>query len=173
MFYIKHINIFNFTLILCIILLFCILVAIDDDSDVDYPSEVDASDSDSEPEDQNTLYEDLDWKWKEDLHEACSLSAKTPIEGQPANLDRNALEWKLVNFFQRLFPISIITLAVKGSNRYASQNWVPGFVTGICAWWDVDESDIYRFLAIILVMGVVPLPGMEDYWLESKHSAIK
>ena len=65
-----------------------------------------------------------------------------------------------INSIQEMFlPHQFITAIVKNSNLYGKSKG-QSFV-------NITETDVLRFIAIVLYFGVVSLPSKEDYWNET------
>ncbi len=66
-----------------------------------------------------------------------------------------------LDYFQQLWPNSLVDVLVTETNRYARGK-------GVSNWVDVDRVEMWTFLGIILSMGIHKLPRVRNYWSNNK-----
>ena len=133
---------------------------IEEDSDDDFDGYVDENemnDSDEDDEDIGLNISDIDGG---DI----SLGSFTSC-GSVENMNNKSP----VEFFQLFITSSISEIVIKQTNLYAQQytenNNIPS-KSRIHEWKKTifDLSEFKKFLAIIITMGLVSMPRLEDYW---------
>ena len=66
-------------------------------------------------------------------------------------------ETSALEFLLLLWPESLRELIAVETDRYAHQR-------GVCHWKDVDVSEVWTFLYIVVLVGIHQLPHIRSYW---------
>src|SRR3990167_6207242 len=122
---------------------FTIIIFLSDflDAECDLSDEM-PSESDEDEDDKPLLERDDEklfeatWPWKTGSSPVPSFSVANPREGEPDNLAINSRDWRPIDFFFTMIPISFFDLVVDQSNIYASQQLRMDRRGGNAAWED-------------------------------------
>ena len=130
------------------------------DDELDLSDEMPSSESDDDDlECQKILEEKADaervWNWRTDESPAPAFPIDATNDGRPASLPANSKGWKPIDFFFRMFQRRTFQLSTEETNWYASQNKHKQQGQVNHKWKQVTEHDIYKFISIILVLGVL------------------
>ena len=136
----------------------------EDEEDVE---EDDSDDAKTEEEDEKS------WYWSEGEGPVPIFDTSIPVEGKPISLPDIAADMAPVHFFFQMLPKKMIEKIVEETNQYASQKLHAVSPESKARWRPVDESDIYRFLAIIISMGIVRVRRKKDLWCDSNPEVLR
>ena len=148
------------------------------DDELDLSDDIPTSDSDGEESEdekqQDTREEDQwVWNWKSHGSPAPAFEIDYTNEGRPASLPANAKNWTPTDFFFTMFPKRVFQLATEETNRYASEHNVSYQGQGNRKWRLVTEVEIYKFVAILLMMGVLRARDLRTLWARTSPSVVK
>ena len=66
-----------------------------------------------------------------------------------------------MSIFSHMFPATIVESIVKETNRYAHQEMGD---EKFAKWQPIDSNEFNAYLGFNILMGLVRLPELEDYW---------
>ena len=146
----------------------------DPDLSDDLISEDDEDGEDSGKEDEKEEEEvKSDWNWTIGEGPAPFFESNNPVEGQPISLPLFSKELTPLQFFYQMLPKSFCERAVVETNKYASEKLQTGSPAMKAAWKPVDAADVFRFLAIIISMGIVRVRRKKDLWEKKSPEVIR
>lgn len=89
---------------------------------------------------------------------SCDSNAAVVLNEHSPNLSDSCYKykWSPVDMFRRLFDIDFLGFITTETNNYALQRGDARF--------HVTESEMYKFLGILLVSGYVKVPSKRNYW---------
>ena len=119
------------------------------DSDSSVRSNVSDSDTDSSDDDE----------WSRDLHSFQARPFSGPPPGPTTVMDAAKT---VLDFFMLLFPLSLIELLVRETNRYAQQKRAAN--PNLRRWTPVSVKDIKKFLGLRVFMSLDARPTLRKYW---------
>ncbi|CAF1311490.1 unnamed protein product [Adineta ricciae] len=141
----------------------------DDDSSITTSDERDTSDSeDIDSDGDNSLTDELnqvsihEWKWD---------TANTMFTSSFNYFDGSALGNNIVrpiDAFNEYISQDIIELIVNQTNVYGQQRCVEKGKNAT-DWKEIDSTQIYSFMGILLIMGFHKLPRIRDYWSNDRN----
>uniref|UniRef100_A0A1B6DSJ1 PiggyBac transposable element-derived protein domain-containing protein n=1 Tax=Clastoptera arizonana TaxID=38151 RepID=A0A1B6DSJ1_9HEMI len=76
-----------------------------------------------------------------------------------------------ISFFRLLVDIIFLEGIVKATNKYALELFCgPSTVPGskISKWKDLSVDELWIFIGLLLHMGIIQMPRLQDYWKQSK-----
>ncbi|VEN43200.1 unnamed protein product [Callosobruchus maculatus] len=129
-----------------------------EDSDIDNNEEVGSDSNEDVESDTNEVWRDIVVSGDE-----FTLQPKNPI----LNPDANNITIKgPIDIYRLLVDDSVLDLIVTETNRYASQKISMGYSgkSRIKHWTDTNKSEICKFLAIAIIMGLSHVPSISLYW---------
>ncbi|CAF1419084.1 unnamed protein product [Adineta steineri] len=142
--------------------------ASEDDSTMEidevYSSETDSSETDDEI--ATSKEQSADRIWKKTAFKPHLFSFDDTNAGLSSNI--NAMKDATpLEFFQLLFDESIVDLIVEKTNKYqrfSNNNTPPSPSSHQAKWTETNRSEIYTFLATIMLMSVTKKNKILDYW---------
>ena len=148
------------------------------DDEVDLSDDVPSDEDDSDEEEEKTvssdpLLEAKNWIWQSGPAPTASFVVSSATEGKPANLGRYSKDLRPVDYFFKVFPVDVFRIAVEETNNYAKQVLGLPRVSISGTFRQVDEGEVYRFISILLLMGVFRLRRKTDYWTAGKVSVVR
>ena len=148
------------------------------DDEVDLSDDVPSDEDDSDEEQEKTvssdpLLEAKNWIWQSGPAPTASFDVSSATEGKPANLGRYSKDLRPVDYFFKVFPVDVFRIAVEETNNYAKQVLGLPRVSISGTFRQVDEGEVYRFISILLLMGVFRLRKKKDYWTAGKVSVVR
>ena len=148
----------------------------DENADPDSVSSSDVSYRSSESDEPNEPVEDAGWHFVHPVGPCQPVderhTQRIPFTGREAGI-RPGSDGELPAFssptacFKSIIDSEVIQQLVKSTNERAATHMtsiLPRKTVNGIKWVDVTEKDIYLFLAFCMVMGVVKLPKITDYW---------
>ena len=96
------------------------------------------------------------WQWQDDVPHVAA-----PALDQTSHVVLGSVRGtQPIDFFDAVFPLSLVDLMATETNRYATQK---GHIdTGYRR--PTDRSELYRFLGVLLYMGIVRCTAVADYF---------
>ena len=95
-----------------------------------------------------------------------SFTGKEEVMIRPANTDK---VWP-IDMFELFVTDQVLDFIVQKTNRFASQELASKTMTRnsrLSKWSATDKAEMKKFLGIIILMGIKPLPEISLYWSKS------
>lgn len=108
------------------------------------------------------------WKSYGDSDEGRSQKAFKPLrmpglQTEPGSMNTRAHVAKhyscAMDFFKLFFTSQLVVQLCAFTNLYAQLNAKKSY-----AWVDIDENEMYKFMALLIYMGFIKFPNIESYW---------
>ena len=95
---------------------------------------------------------------------------RSTISGANHSLPENATAMQYLQLFISTHVVDDLCQQINDYGQAMKQKHTPPTKSSrYTAWTDISRYDIYKFLAVLIVVGMDPRPYISDYWSTKKH----